>query len=336
MIGRRDIIKAIGGLFYFIISGCLYKKEREPLEPRGRQSTVYVVQTTDRGAGVRGLLDQFDLGTISGKRVALKANYNSDDPFPASTHIDTLSAIVDTVDGAGAGSITLPERSGMGGTRNVLENLGVIDMAQEKEVEIVVLDELSAGDYVHIQPEDSHWKRGFLMARSFSQADAIIQTCCLKTHRFGGQFTMALKNSVGMVAKFDPDDGYNYMNELHMSTSQREKIAEINTAYDPLVVIMDAIQGFSDGGPDTGTLIEPGIMAASTDRIALDAVGVAILRMYGTTRAVRSGPIFDQDQIRRAAELGLGARGSEDVEVVAVNDGAEDICGKIRKELTSV
>lgn len=333
MLGRRDIIKALGGLFYFILSGCLYRKEREPLEPRGMKSKVYVIQTAYRETGVKVLLENFDLGALSGKRVALKANYNSDDPFPASTHIETLSAIVDAVKDAGAESQVFAERSGMGNTRGVLEDKGVIDLADEKGFEVIVLDELGADDYVLIQPEDSHWKKGFLLARAFHDADAIIQTCCLKTHRFGGQFTMALKNSVGMVAKFDPDDGYNYMNELHMSVSQREKIAEINTAYHPAVVIMDAILGFSDGGPDTGTLIEPGIMLASTDRIALDAVGVAILRMYGTTRAVSTGPVFDQDQIRRAAELGLGARGAGEVEVIALNDGAKDICTKIEEEL---
>ena len=41
-----------------------------------------------------------------------------------------------------------------------------------------VLDELASEGWVHIQPEGSHWKRGFLMARAFLDADAIIQTCC--------------------------------------------------------------------------------------------------------------------------------------------------------------
>ena len=48
--------------------------------------------------------------------MALKANYNSADPFPASTHLDTLRAIVETLKAAGAGGITMAERSGMGDT----------------------------------------------------------------------------------------------------------------------------------------------------------------------------------------------------------------------------
>jgi len=55
------------------------------------------------GSSVPALLNKFDLGIYSGKQVALKANFNSADPFPASTHIDTLRAIVETLKGTGAG-----------------------------------------------------------------------------------------------------------------------------------------------------------------------------------------------------------------------------------------
>ncbi len=144
---------------------------------------------------------------------------------------------------------------------------------------------------------------------------------------------MSLKNSVGMVARYDPEDGYDYMGELHGSRYQRQMIAEINTAYTPEFVIMDAIAGFSKGGPDTGTLIEPGIMMASRDRVALDAVGVAVLRIYGTTGEVSKGWVFEQEQIARAVELGLGASAPDDIEVVPVNDGAQEICSKIKEKL---
>jgi uncharacterized protein (DUF362 family) len=52
---------------------------------------------------VSTLLKQFNLQDYSGKYVALKANYNSADPFPASTHIDTISAIVENLKAADAG-----------------------------------------------------------------------------------------------------------------------------------------------------------------------------------------------------------------------------------------
>lgn len=296
------------------------------------KSQVYVIKTSDRSSGIKELLKFFNIESLSGKRVAFKANYNSQDPFPASTHIDTLGIIIDSLKEKGA-IIVLAERSGMGDTRKALEETGVLELAKNKGMEVVNLDEIKSSDWIRIKPQASHWKRGFLFPRVFEDADAIVQTCCLKTHRYGGHFTMSLKNSVGMAAKYDPEDNYNYMSELHSSSYQRYMIAEINTAYEPEFIIMDGIKGFSKGGPDTGTLIEPGIMIASRDRVAIDAIGVAVLRVYGTTTDVSKDGIFDLEQLSRAVELGLGASGPDEIEIIPINTQAQDICSKIEKEL---
>jgi uncharacterized protein (DUF362 family) len=352
MVKRREFLRHSAALMSFVLSGCLYPREEylrdETLKDetgkikegktmkkptsRSVKSKVYVIKTQNREAGVTELLENFDVHKLGGKKVAIKANYNSADPFPASTHIDTLASIVDVLREQNT-DIVLAERSGMGNTRAVLEQMGVMRLAAEKGFDVVVLDEVRDG-WIRENPEGSHWKRGYLFPKLFKEADAIVQTCCLKTHRFGGHFTLSLKNSVGMVAKFDPVDGYNYMAELHTSRHMRKMIAEINASYQPEFVILDAIKGFSTGGPETGTLIEPGILMASSDRVALDAAGVAVLRIYGTTREVSEGSIFQQEQIARASELGLGAGGAEEIEIVPVNDGAEEICVKMEEELT--
>lgn len=161
------------------------------------KSKLYVIKTSDRGEGIRELLKHFNLASLSGKKVALKANYNSADPFPASTHIDTLSVIVVALKEKGA-SLVMPERSGMGDTKSVLEYMGVIELAEKQGFDLVILDDLKSEDWIKENPEGSHWSRGFLFPKVFKEADAIVQTCCLKTHRFGGHITMSLKNSVGM------------------------------------------------------------------------------------------------------------------------------------------
>jgi len=46
-------------------------------------------------------------------------------------------------------------------------------------------------------------------------------------------------------------------------------------------------------------------------------VGVAILKELGSNDAVMGTPIFRQEQITRAVEVGLGARGPEEVELVS-------------------
>ena len=339
MLKRREFIRRIAALFYVIMSGCIDKNpggekknavEGTPLK-KATKSQIYVIKTSDRESGIRDLLERLGAGDLSMKKVAIKANYNSSDPFPASTHPDTLGAIVDFLKENGA-SVVLAERSGMGNTKKVLENTGVLELSGKKGFEVVILDDRKSG-WSRVTPQGSHWKNGFLFPDVFSKSDAVVQTCCLKTHRFGGHFTMSLKNSVGMVARYDPEDGYDYMGELHGSRYQRQMIAEINAAYEPVFVIMDGIEGFSKGGPDTGTLIKPGLLLASRDKVALDAVGVALLRIYGTTEAVSKGGIFEQEQIARAAQLGLGAASSDEIELIAVNEEAGDVCKKIEEKL---
>jgi len=123
------------------------------------------------------------------------------------------------------------------------------------------------------------------------------------------------------------------MTELHRSPNQRRMIAEINTAYQPAFIVMDAMKAFTTAGPDTGTLVEPQLMLAATDRVALDAVGVAILRQYGTTPEVSQGSIFQQEQIARAVELGIGIARSDLIDLVTDDQAGADAAAKIRARL---
>jgi uncharacterized protein (DUF362 family) len=283
-------------------------------------SEVFILKTTDRATGVPALLNKFGLGDYSGKQVALKANFNSADPFPASTHLDTLRAIVQTLKNAGASGITLAERSGMGDTEQVLEQMGVLALSRELGFSAVVLDDVSKEDWIKVEKGETHWLRGFYMAKVFHDADKVVQTCCLKTHRFGGHFTLSLKNSVGLVAKKVPGGIYDYMWELHGSPFQRQMIAEINNHYNLDFVLMDGIKAFTTGGPERGTLVEPNLLLASQDRVAIDAVGVAILKMYGAKGKVGEADVFEQDQLRRAKELGFGVKSATEIQLTPLND----------------
>ncbi len=269
-------------------------------------------------------MNQFDLDGFSGDKIALKANFNSADPFPASTHIDTLRAVIGKLKKANISGLTLAERSGMGETRSVLEEMGVFDLSDELDFDVTVLDEEDRNQWVKIEKDGTHWIKGFYIPKLFLESDRVVQTCCLKTHRFGGHFTLSLKNSVGIVAKRLPRGIYNYMAELHVSPYQRLMIAEINKHYGVDFVVMDAIKAFITKGPEQGEVVEPKLILASADRVAIDAVGVAILRNYGVKTSISKGQIFELDQIRRAAELGIGVKSAHEIEVIPVNDEANE------------
>lgn len=297
------------------------------------RSKVFLISASKRAEGVNRLLEEFDLG--SSGTIALKANYNSDDPFPATTHIDTLRSLVEGLKEAGSFEITMAERSGMGVTGQVLKNRGVYDLKERLGFEVVDLDLVGAEDWKDIPPDDLHWRHGFKISRIFVDSDKIVQTCCLKTHRFGGHFTLSLKNSVGLVAARPEGSSYDYMRELHTSPFQRVMIAEINKFYETDLVLMDAATGFLSGGPEKGKLVSPNLLIASKDRVAVDAVGVALLRHYGSTPEVMNGRIFDQEQISRAASLGVGVNSGDEIDLVPLDDESRNAGDTIRKVLDS-
>jgi uncharacterized protein (DUF362 family) len=294
---------------------------------------IAFVKTSDRADGVRRSLDLLEINPASGKNLFLKPNFNSADPAPGSTHNDVLRELILHLQRLGAEKITVGDRSGMGNTEAVMQQKDIFRMADELGFEAMVFDHLEAEDWVLFPANGSHWKRGFAFAGPALEADGIIQTCCLKTHRFGGHFTLSLKNSVGLIAKTVPGDGYNYMNELHGSSHQRHMIAEINTAYEPDFVVMDGVEAFVNAGPDQGKRVEPQVVLAGTDRVALDAVGVALLRYYGTTPEVSKGSIFEQEQIARAVELGLGVKGPREIEFVTGDSESQEYADQIAEIL---
>jgi uncharacterized protein (DUF362 family) len=296
----------------------------------GWVGAVALVKTADRAAGVRRAIELLGGNEVKGKAVLLKPNFNSADPAPGSTHPDVLRALVEQLQGMGAGRITVGDRSGMGNTRRVMQQLGAFDLAKKLGFDTVVFDELEEKQWALVRSKDLHWERGYAVPKMLLDSEAVVQTCNLKTHRFGGHFTLSLKNSVGFAAKQVGGAGYNYMSELHSSRHQRTMIAEINQSYAPALVVMDGVEAFANGGPDRGAVIRPEVVLASRDRVALDAVGVAILRLFGTTPQVSEGRIFEQAQIARAVELELGARVPEDLRIVTADEASESFAAQLR------
>ena len=141
---------------------------------------------------------------------------------------------------------------------------------------------------------------------------------------------MSLKNSVGMVATDLAGYGNQFMDELHTSSHQRKMIAEINTAYTPALIILDGVEAFTSGGPAKGRQVAPEVVLAGTDRIAIDAVGVALLRYFKTTSNVSQGPIFQQEQIARAVEPGLGVASPYKIKLVTGDSKSAAFAEKIQ------
>ena len=278
------------------------------------KTKISLVKTSDRQTGIRKAVELLGINPVKDKNVLLKPNFNTADPYPGSTHSDTLINLIGQLKHMGARSIAIGERSGPPDTADVLKQKDIYAICGRLDVRLINFEELPEDGWVKIRPEGSHWRDGFYVAKPVLDSKCIVSTCCLKTHGFGGVFTMSLKLSVGFTHKRN-------MTELHSSfLSMRKMIAEINQAYKPSLILLDGIEAFADGGPMQGTRKQADVLIAGTDRVAIDAAGLAVLKHIGSNKAIMGRKIFEQEQIARAVELGLGVAIPGDIEFVTADD----------------
>jgi len=285
------------------------------------KSRVAFLKAEDRAAAVAETIDALGVNPAQNRHVLIKPNFNTADVCPGSTHNDTLKALIEKIWAMGAKTVSLGERS-YPPTRTVMEQKGVLPLLSELDVRVIDFDALAAQDWVRVDVKGSHWKDGFRVARPILEAECLVSTCCLKTHQYGGVFTLSLKLHVGVVPT--ARNGFDYMRELHASPHQRRLIAEINAPFKTHLVVLDGIDAFVDGGPMDGKRAKGNVFLASADRVAADAVGLAVLKHLGSNERIMRTRIFDQEQIARAVELGIGAGSPADIDLVVANAASRE------------
>ena len=295
-----------------------------------QKTNVSLLKTDNRETGIEQCIDALGINPVTNKNVLIKPNFNTADPAPGSTHNDTLVSLVKKVWDMGAKSITVGERS-FPLTHQVMQQKGILPLLQELDVTIADFDKLDKKDWVKMNPTDTHWQDGFRVARPILDAECLISTGCLKTHQFGGVFTLSLKLHVGVVPT--TRHGFDYMAELHFSPYQNKLIAEINQPFAPDLLLMDGIDAFVDGGPATGKHVHGDLLLAATDRVAIDAVGVAALKTLGSNQTIMQTKIFEHEQIARAAEIGIGVTSVEQIEIVPASTASQPTREKVLVQL---
>ncbi|WP_291321460.1 hypothetical protein [Desulfonatronospira sp.] len=58
--------------------------------------------------------------------------------------------------------------------------------------------------------------------------------------------------------------------------------------------------------------------------MAVDAVGVGILKKLGSTPDIMDKPVFEQEQIARAVEIGLGVSSPDMIRMLSDDSSGED------------
>ncbi len=235
-----------------------------------------------------------------GDVVLIKPNFNTADPFPASTDLDFLGAVVRLVYRAGAKSVIVGESSTYSlNTRDVFDEVGATDLCKRLKAKVFVFEER---EWVKKRLDRTRYLKKVTVPEILDKADKIILLPCLKTHMYA-RFTMSLKLAIGFMRSRE-------RMMLHLRKLE-PKIAELNTVFEPDLIILDGRKAFVTKGPTEGRVESPGIIMAGTDRIAIDVEALKILKSYKAKNKLNM-PVWEFPQIKSAVDLGLGAASESD------------------------
>ena len=83
----------------------------------------------------------------------------------------------------------------------------------------------------------------------------------------------------------------------------------------------------------SGKRVRGNAVLAGTDRVAIDAAGLALLKLLGSNDAIIGRKIFEQGQIARAVELGPGAFSAAEIDLVPAKGESKEYCDRVREVL---
>ena len=306
----------------------------DPYKKMGKD-VVSIVRTEDRPHGIRKAIEQIGgieplTEKVKGK-ILIKPNCNTDDPYPRDTHHETIRTIAELLieSGIKPDQIVVGDMSGRARglpTRATMENLGITKVIEEMELNVSYFDEEG---WVTVKPRGSKWwPKGLKIPRTVYEAERIIFTPILRSHT-SATFTCSLKLGVGLIDAEERD-------WLHDGKNFYEKMIDINLAYQVDMVIADALRMNTGLRTDPEDEVSPGIITASNNMVASDAVSAALMQKYRTVRVV-DHRTQDQTQFKLAEKLGLGVPNLSEIHLkhldMVNDDGFVVMMSYIRSEL---
>lgn len=244
------------------------------------------------------LIGGFEKIGIKGKTILVKPNVVSGEPSPATTNPEVVRAVVKLLKEHGASKVIVGDMSAMMtlSTKRNMRRTGIKKAAEDEGAEVVYFED---HEWVEVELPGAKYISRIYVTEWIFNVDRIINLPVIKTHR-SASYTICLKNFIGAThLKFRP--------YLVDSSHWEELIAEMNIAYQPHLNIVDGTRIMIQGGPWEGTAADTNLIIASGDRVAADIVGLGIIKEFGKWKMVADKDVWEQKQIKRALELGLGA-----------------------------
>lgn len=210
-----------------------------------------------------------------GDRVLLKPNILSSKPPEAgvTTHPAVIKAVIRAVQKAGGIPLIGDSSGGMiagqSPTRVSLVTTGIQAAAEETGAQVINFD--MAG--VIESPNPGGRIPVYYIAKPILEADVVISLPKLKTHS-ATLFTGAVKNMYGTIPGFRKAE---YHRMAPKPTDFAEVLVDIFARSRTKLAIMDGILAMEGNGPAAGPTRNLGLLVASSDCVALDAVASSII-----------------------------------------------------------
>ncbi len=263
-------------------------------------STVYLKRGGDRERFIIRAFHQFDIrGKAKGKKVLLKHNIVSHEPYPTTTHPDLVEACIRQLQGV-AREVVVADGPAWdaGESRLILENHPLKAMCDRLKVPLLDLH----SRVVKIRTRSLELE----LSQLAFDFDLIISLPVLKSHGIC-DITGALKNHIGFLSSDDK-------RRLHHRLDVNTIIAELNEIIRPVLYIVDGVQTLVDTNElrHGGKRRALGYMLAGSDPVSLDALGLELLsRVDARLKRKRLNDVL---HLRRAVALGVGEPEYEIVE----------------------
>lgn len=227
---------------------------------------VYYRETSNRRDFVAKTFDIFKKQLENAKRIFVKPNIVSSEPYPTTTHPEVLDALLSWLSNreiiVGDGPAVDAGRSD-----KILQNTPLREICENHNVSLV---NLYSGAMKRIKS-----KRGYRIRVSAIplSCDFVISVPVLKVHNSCG-LSGALKNQFGYLSRLDRI-------LMHTKLKNIQKgIAEVNVAVPTNLFILDAVQTMVKAQEcrHGGCPADLGVMIAGADPVSLDCFGLDLLQ----------------------------------------------------------
>ncbi|MGB2582083.1 MAG: DUF362 domain-containing protein [Thermoplasmata archaeon] len=209
----------------------------------------------------------------SGERILIKPNMlAARRPDQAvTTHPEIVRATIRLVKEAGGVPVVGDSPAGPS-TERILRHLadrtGISEVCVQEGVPFALFIE-----YETVAYDDGRVAKTFDLTKTLQEVDAVISLAKLKTHSFT-RYTGAVKNLFGLVHGLKKAE---YHMRMRSPEAFSEMLVDLAEHVRPRLTIMDGVVGMDGDGPSGGRRREMGVLLASADLHALDAVALQLV-----------------------------------------------------------